>query len=371
MRAIIREIIDINLSTNYEYIIGEHLLENLRHHIGIRHDQKIMIISDEIIWDLYGAKIDSSFLDLNNKVYRTIIKPGEEQKNLETLTMILENLGNEKFIQSDVILAIGGGVVGDIAGLAAGLYMRGISHIYVPTTTLAAIDSSVGGKTGVNLTHGKNMIGLFKQPSRVLCDVSAFDTLSDRLFNEGVAEAIKIGFIYDLKILPLLSENLRNDKFRMIEVIKRAVRAKFRVVQQDEYDKSIRHILNFGHTLAHAIEQKSNYDLRHGEAVSIGLMFMTELSEKLGYVKKSENQRYIIENFGDITATKLLRKLLEIHKLPTTTIYKYDDLESYFLADKKQNLDSINLVLLEEIGKATIVNVLLKDLRGFLKIDEN
>ncbi|NLW52888.1 MAG: 3-dehydroquinate synthase [Tissierellia bacterium] len=371
MRAIIREIIDINLSTNYEYIIGEHLLQNLRYHMGIRHDQKIMIISDEVVWNIYGDMIDSSFKDVNNKVCRTILKPGEDQKNLENLTMILENLANERFIHSDVILAIGGGVIGDISGLAAGLYMRGISHVYVPTTTLAAIDSSVGGKTAVNLTHGKNMVGLFKQPSRVLCDVSAFETLSDRIFNEGIAEAIKIGFIYDIKILPLLSESLREDKSRLIEVIKRAVRAKYRVVQQDEYDKSIRHILNYGHTLAHAIEQKSNYELRHGEAVSIGLMFMTELSERLGYVKKSENFRYILENFGDISATQLLKNLLDIHNLPTTTIYKYDDLESFFMVDKKQNLDSIDLVLLEEIGKATIKNVLLKDLRGFLQIDEN
>ena len=368
MKTIIKEIIDINLSSSYEYIIGFNILENIQKHIGVRPEQAVLIITDEKVWGLYGDKINNSFFYGPNRVEKFVLKEGEDQKNLQNFYAILEYLADKNFGQSDLILAIGGGVVGDISGLAAALYMRGMNHVYVATTTLAAVDSSVGGKTAVNLSQGKNLVGAFKQPKRVLCDIDAFDSLSDRNFYEGMVEALKMGFITDEKLIPLFKCDLRKNKDCLIEIIKRSVLAKYRIVEKDEYDKAIRQILNFGHTIGHAIEQASAYELRHGEAVAKGMVYMTSLSEKKGLLS-DKLPRVIEEVFGKKTPLSILREILSSFNIDLEINYTYDQLEKYILMDKKQRQNSINLIMLESIGKATIKNVSIDKLQEYLNYE--
>lgn len=368
MKAVINQIIDIKLSSNYQYILGESIIESLRDHIGIRHDQKILLLSDNIVWDLYGAKIENSFSLHPAKVEKVILDSGEEEKNFTNLYRILEKLAERGFTKTDVLVAIGGGVIGDIGGLAAALYMRGIAHVMVPTTTLAAIDSSVGGKTAVNLPQGKNLVGAFKQPSRVICDVNCFDTLSDRIFNEGLAEALKMAFINDYAMLNLFDKNLRIDKACLQELIAQAVKGKYNKVKNDEFDKGVRQQLNFGHTLAHAIEQLSNYEVRHGEAVAIGMLYMTKLSERKGLLDQSIQNKRLKEKFGDISPSQLLEKILISLNLPIELQYTYGDLQKYLLLDKKNQENSLNLIMLEDLGKAKIINVEKDKLGEYLEL---
>lgn len=366
MKAIINQIIDIKLSSNYQFILGEQIIENLYDHIGVRHDQKILIISDEIVWKLYGMKIDNSFSSHKQVVERLIFDFGEKEKNLDNLFKILNTLAENSFRKTDMIVAIGGGVICDISGLAASLYMRGMPHVLVPTTTLAAVDASVGGKTAINLDQGKNLVGTFKQPSRVVCDIDVFESLNDRIFYEGIAESIKMAFINSPGMINLLDGDLRSDKACLYEVIGQSIKAKYHKIKNDEFDKASRMELNFGHTLAHALEKLSAYELRHGEAVAIGMVFMTKLSEEKGFLPKRLPNRDLIRKFGDIKPSDLLIEILKINKLPYEFNFTYEEIERYISLDKKNEEDSIKLVMLNALGSAFTLNVDLKDLREFL-----
>lgn len=368
MKAVINRILDIKLSSNYQYILGENLMENLRDHIGVRHDQKVFLLSDEIVWKLYGMKIDNSFSAHPSKVVSHIIEMGEDQKNFKNLNDILEKLAEEGFTKTDVLVAIGGGVIGDLGGLAAGLYMRGIDHVIVPTTTLAAVDSSVGGKTAINLDKGKNLAGMFKQPSRIVCDINCFETLNDRIFNEGLVEAVKIAYIYDYTLLNILTKDLRKDKGALYEVIAQAVKGKYSKIKNDEFDLGERLHLNYGHTLGHAIERLSNYQIRHGEAVGLGMLYMTRLSEDKGMLSGKLPTTRMKQSFGDISPSHLLQNILETLNLPHEFNYTYEELQEYLVLDKKNRMNTYDLIMLEAMGKAVVVKVDEDDLKGYLSL---
>ena len=366
MKAIINQIIDIKLSSNYQYIIGEQILENLYDHIGVRHDQKVLILSDEIVWKLYGMKIDNSFSSHKEKVERLILDFGEKEKNFCNLSKILTTLAKNSFRKTDVILAIGGGVICDIGGLAAGLYMRGIPHVLVPTTTLSAIDASVGGKTAINLDEGKNLVGMFKQPSRVICDIGAFESLSDRIFYEGIVEAVKIAFINTPAMLNLFEGDLRRQKDCLFEIIIQSIKGKYYKIKNDEFDKDSRMQLNYGHTLGHALEKLTSYELRHGEAVAIGMVHMTKLAEDKGILPKKIINKEIVRNFGDLSPSELMIKIFKNYRIPYEYKFSYEEIEDFLLLDKKNRSDSIKLILLENMGHAFIHKVTLEELREFL-----
>ncbi len=368
MKAIINEIIDIKLSTNYEYVLGSHLLDNLSDHVGLRHDQKLMILSDENVWELYGMRINNSFSSHKERVEILIIKPGEEEKNFSNLQLIADRLAEGAFRSTDLLLCIGGGVICDLGGLAAGLYMRGMKHVLVTTTTLAAVDAGVGGKTAINLRQGKNLLGLFKQPSRVICDIDAFDSLPDRIFYEGLAEAIKMAFISSAPMINLFEKDIRTNKACLLEIIKASVKYKYLFVKKDEFDQDERLKLNFGHTLAHAIEAKGGYRLRHGEAVAIGMVYMTSLSEKRGLIPASTDYSRMGLDFKGKTASQILIEILSQYGLPSKLDYSVDDLLDQMRLDKKNRGQVIKLVMLEEIGKALVKEVSQEDLGDFLKI---
>lgn len=371
MKAIIKEIININLSTSYQYILGENLLENLEDHIGLRTGQSLFLIIDEKVNGIYGSKIDSGFLNLKNnnnrKLVKYILKSGEEQKNFSNLEAILNKLADHGFIQTDLILGIGGGVVGDITGLAAGLYMRGMDHAFVATTTLSAVDSSVGGKTAINLGFGKNLVGMFKQPSRVLCDIGTFDSLDKRTFNEGLVEAFKMGLIRDKILIKLFDKDLSKDKKRLTEVIKRSVVAKYHIVKNDEKDQNIRRILNFGHTLGHAIEQKSNYQIKHGEAVAIGIKYMVNLAIKEGILKDQISDWEIKQKFQLDKVSELVDKVFSIMEIDLKLDYSIQDLMEFMTLDKKIDDNDISLVFMDKIGSAILKSVKVKKLEGYLE----
>lgn len=368
MKAIINQIIDIKLSKNYQFILGEQIIESLYEHIGLRFDQKVLIISDEIVWKLYGMKIDNSFSSHKEKVERFIINSGEKEKNSDNLFKILTTLAKNSFTKSDMILAVGGGVVCDLSGLAAGLYMRGMAHVLVPTTTLAAVDASVGGKTAINLDEGKNLVGIFKQPSRIVCDVDVFESLSDRIFYEGIVEAIKIAFINSPAMIGLFDKDLRNNKACLYEIISQSIKGKYHKIKNDEFDQNSRKELNFGHTIGHALEKLSDYKLRHGEAVAIGMLFMTNLSEKRGYISKKLQNKDLIRKYGDIKVSELLIKILKKHHLPYEFNFDYEEIKDYLLVDKKNFNDRISLIMLKSLGEAFIKDIKIKDLKEFLDL---
>ena len=248
-------------------------------------------------------------------------------------------------------MALGGGVVGDLAGFAAATYLRGIPFIQIPTTFLAAIDSSVGGKTAVNIPAGKNLIGAFHQPSLVLCDPNTFDTLSEQTFAEGCAEMIKYAMIWSRDFFDLLESC---DIHQQIEqIVAYCVDIKRQVVEQDEQDNAIRMILNYGHTLGHAIEKVSNHAVTHGYGVALGMVLITRLSIRLGLC--------------DCTVLEQLCRMLKRYHLPTDYPGELAELAQSCLHDKKMSGDTIRLVVVPEIGSAKILPMPAEQLTALLK----
>ena len=234
------------------------------------------VITDSNVDKLYSNILISSLEKSGYKVSKFVFDAGEQSKNANTFVDILEFLANSGLTRSDCVFALGGGVVGDIAGFAASVYLRGIKFVQIPTTLLAAVDSSVGGKTAVNLPAGKNLVGAFHQPSLVLCDLDTLDTLPESVFQDGCAEVIKYGVIYDAGLFSHLAEN--GLAFEREYVISRCVELKRNVVEQDEFDTGARQMLNYGHTIGHGIEAQSGFSVTHGQAVAIGMAIVSRAS---------------------------------------------------------------------------------------------
>ena len=339
--------LNVNLEDrSYPIYIGSDVsLDNKLYSKHIK-TKKIALITNEQIADLYLSEITQTLKAFDLK---TLILPeGETEKNLETVGKAVEFLSDNGIDRDSSIIAFGGGVIGDITGFVASSYMRGIKFLQVPTTLLAQVDSSVGGKTGVNISTGKNLIGAFYQPSAVIADIRYLNTLEPNRFSEGLAEVIKYGLIRDEDFFAWLGNNtdriLALEPEVMAHLIERCCQIKAEIVSEDEREGSVRAILNYGHTFGHAIESLTDYSVyTHGEAVSIGMVMAASMSERMGMLSQEDKK--------DITS------LLESVNLPTKKpdLNINDFLES-MKRDKKVQDGEIRLILLESIGKAIISN---------------
>lgn len=308
--------------------------------------KKVFIITDENVYRIY-EKIFQGFKE--NRLGKKIIKPGEESKNINTIIEIFDG-----FIKCDVdrrttILSVGGGVVGDIAGFLASTYMRGIKLIHIPTTLLSQCDSSIGGKNGFNYGGIKNIIGTFYQPAFIFSDVNFLKTLNDREYRNGISEIVKYGFVCDSNLFKYIEENkkgiMERELDKLYHLVHQCGKIKGEIVEKDEFDTGIRHILNFGHTVGHAFESISNFKLSHGEAVSIGMNIESFISEKLGYIDGNTRKRLI--------------SILEYFALPID--YKdinTDMIMKFIKKDKKKTSDNIKFALPRSIGNAIITSEL-------------
>lgn len=344
------EQITVNLGKRkYPIYIGRNILDMLGElMIQKGHKGKAVCITNPTVAALYSHRIISSLNNVGFKTYRIDIPDGEEYKNLEWLSHIYDKFIEYNIERQSAIVALGGGVVGDIAGFAAATYLRGVPYIQVPTTLLAQVDSSVGGKTAVNHPEGKNLIGAFYQPKMVLIDVDVLKTLEHRDIKAGLAEVIKYGVIRDNNFFTFLEQNhgdCLNLGSSMLHAIKRSCEIKASVVEEDETETGVRAILNFGHTFGHAIETATNYkELRHGEAVAIGMAAAARLSFRLGICSKNVMERVegLISNVG------LPVKIGAISKRPQDNA-----LLKAMEIDKKVSGGRIKFVAVEDIGRTT------------------
>lgn len=306
------------------------------------------IITDSNVAKLYLSQAEESLRAAGFSVCSHVFPAGEAHKNLSTLSDILEFLAQEQLTRSDCAVALGGGVCGDMAGFAAGCYLRGVKYVQLPTTFLSAVDSSVGGKTAVDLRHGKNLAGLFLQPSTVVCDTECLKTLSPAELADGAAEAVKTGVLSGEELFALtdtddISENLN-------EIIARCVAFKASVVAEDELDNGARRTLNLGHTAGHAIESCSSYGIRHGHAVAAGLAIIARASEALGWAEEPCAAR--------------ICAALRRSSLPTGTEFSPAALARAALADKKRRGGEIALVIPRKIGKCDMKNIPVEELES-------
>lgn len=299
---------------------------------------KAAILTDDTVDELYGAQTAGALERAGFEVCRFAIPHGEENKNLSVWATMLEFLAQNRLTRSDVIVALGGGVVGDMAGFAASSYLRGVKFMQIPTTLLAMVDSSVGGKTGLNLTAGKNLAGAFYQPSVVVCDPDTLWTLSPDQLADGTAEVIKYGVLGD----EALFEQLKDGKWHaeILQVIETCVAAKARLVQEDERDTGSRQLLNLGHTLGHAIEKCSDFTISHGHAVAIGMVYAAKIANKLGMC--------------DNTVQIRIEESLCANHLPTQADYTADELLQVALSDKKRAGGKMTFVLPHAIGDSRL-----------------
>ena len=273
--------ISVTASKSYEVLIDSGLLPKLGDYAAkLQGVQKIMVVSETNVWPLHGQKAVTSLEKAGLQVFRFVFPAGEASKNAAVYLELLNALAESKLSRSDLIVALGGGVVGDLAGFAAATYLRGIRLIQVPTTLLSAVDSSVGGKTAIDLPSGKNLVGAFYQPNLVLCDIDCLGTLPDDIFLDGCAEVIKYGILYDPGLFDLLHS--AGPSFPREDVIARCVELKRDVVAQDEFDTGLRMKLNLGHTVGHAVEAESHFSISHGKAVAIGTAIVARACCNLG-----------------------------------------------------------------------------------------
>ena len=339
--------IKVSASKNYEVLIGAGLLNNLGQQIlsVLQKPCKIAIISDSNVWPLYGNTATNALKDAGFTIVNFTFPAGESSKNADTYFQILNFLAENQLTRSDAVLALGGGVTGDMTGFAAATFLRGIRYIQVPTTLLAMVDSSVGGKTAIDLPAGKNLVGAFYQPNLVLCDLDTLNTLPISVFCDGCAEVIKYGVLYDQELFEHLSAmGLDFDRER---VIARCVELKRDVVAEDEFDTGARQKLNLGHTIGHGVEAQSNFAITHGQAVAIGMAIVAKAGCKSIY-------------------NDLCEVLLKFN-LPTTTTFSAQQLYTSALSDKKRAGGTVNLIIPQEIGHCEIVPTPVEKLESFIK----
>ena len=341
----------VNINTaskNYDVTIGRGLIEKTAELFHPRKATTVAIVADSNVSPLYSSKLESVLTGMGLSVIKFVFPAGESSKNPDTLMELLTFLAENRLTRSDVLFALGGGVTGDLTGLAAALYMRGIGLVQLPTTLLAAVDSSVGGKTAIDLANGKNLVGAFYQPDLVICDSAALDTLSDTEFANGCAEAVKYAAIRDASLLDII-----HDRSRIDELIARCVSIKNDVVSADEKDLGERQLLNFGHTFGHAIEKLSGYAIPHGNAVAIGMVIITTACVKKGFCPPE--------------TLDILVAALERCGLPTSTEYHAEEMFDTVLSDKKRSSDSITLVIPEYFGKCILKRCSLDETLDLLK----
>lgn len=335
--------LNINLTnTSYKIIIEDGLLSHLSFYIkSVYKNKKIYILTDDNVEKLYLNQVIKS-LENDFDVDYVVIPHGEESKTINTYITVCESLIDKGIKRNHLLLALGGGVIGDLCGFVAATLYRGIPYIGIPTSLLSQMDSSIGGKTGVDFAGRKNILGAFKQPSMVLIDPKTLDTLDEREFNNGMGELIKHGAIGNYKLLKMLDEKPKITE----DVIYESLTVKKRVVELDEFDLKERMTLNFGHTFGHAIELKYGY--KHGEAVAIGMLMAIEMGVDLGVTDK--------ECYNDIL------NVLKLYNLPCER-YDYKEYLNDILYDKKNIAGTINFIFLTKLGDCTIYKLTEEELK--------
>lgn len=316
--------------------------------------KKIALISDTNVYPLYGEKIKGQLENEGFEVFTYIYPAGEASKNTRELVKIVEFMAESGLTREDIAVALGGGVCGDMVGFAASVFLRGIEFVQIPTSLLAQVDSSVGGKTAVDLPQGKNLCGAFHQPAIVIIDPDVLSTLSEHFFSDGMGEVIKYGCIKSAFLFELLEKG--NIEENLTDIITECVSIKRQVVENDEKEHGERALLNFGHTCGHAIEKLYNYEtVSHGEAVGIGMVMITRASEKLGITEKGTTDRII--------------KVLEKNNLKTYDSHSDKEIISAMSADKKRTKTGIKFVMIDKIGSSFINPIKYEDINKTFGID--
>lgn len=385
--------ITVSTSCNYDVIMkrgalaqaGAYIKETLQMNEASKtsfNGTKLCIVTDQTVDKLYGQEHQALWTSLASAgfhVYKYVFPGGEKNKSMATIESLLNYLADNKFTRSDILLALGGGITGDITGFAAASFLRGIAFFQVPTSLLAIVDSSVGGKTGVNLNAGKNLAGAFWQPSLVLFDPDVLSTLSCDLKLDGVAEAVKAGCIADKRILDMIRhyENsggngfasgtaigdapynstpafpaMLDDNDFLTSLAAQAIEVKRQIVEADERENNLRQLLNFGHTIAHAIEKCSSYQISHGHAVATGMVMISAAAEKFGLTKEH--------------CYAAILDILHQFQFPLDCPYTTEDLTEAALQDKKRRGETITLVIPKSLGHCTLKSVPASDLRKFI-----
>jgi len=315
---------------------------------------KVMLVSDETAYGLYGDAAEESLGRAGFSVSAFVFPSGEGSKSIAVFARLLERMAGEQFTRTDMVAALGGGVTGDLAGFAAAAYLRGVRFVNFPTTLLAAVDSSVGGKTGVNLAAGKNLAGAFWQPSLVVCDTDTAATLPESVLADGVAECVKYGMIRDAALFARLQTGTFLSALE--DGIAACVSIKSEVVGADELDRGLRQLLNFGHTAGHAIERASGYEIPHGRAVAAGMAIICRAFERMG------------EAAGCAAA---LTEVLAQYGLPDSCEYDAATLTEHALRDKKRGGDEITLVVPRRVGECVLRKVPVGELANIFELGLN
>ncbi|MGG7142832.1 3-dehydroquinate synthase [Clostridium nigeriense] len=344
--------LDIDLAhSSYDIIIEKGIFSKLSDEIKkVFTGNKIFILTDKNVDKFYGDIVIKELETAGYEINKLVLEPGEETKAFFTLPKVYDELLNFKLTRSDLILTLGGGVIGDLGGFVAATYLRGVSFIQCPTTLLAQVDSSVGGKVGVDLDRGKNLVGSFYHPKKVIIDPNVLETLSDRVFNDGMAEVIKYGCIKDKEFFyKLLNYKNKEEVMNNIEyIIHNCCKIKKEVVEMDEKDTGERMKLNFGHTIGHALEQHYNYSkYTHGEAVAIGMYEITKISESYGETEKG--------------TADIIKNILIKYNLPYKLDVDINEIKEAMKLDKKNINKKLNLIFIDKIGKSKIVQRVLKN----------
>lgn len=340
------KVVPVKASGNYDITIGTGILGSVGEILAkIKRSCRAVIITDSNVNELYADIVMEALVKAGYSADKYVFPAGEKSKCAETFIDILEFLASEKITRSDLIVALGGGVVGDITGFAASCYLRGVDFVQIPTTLLAAVDSSVGGKTAIDLRAGKNLAGAFYQPIAVICDTDTFRTLPEKEMACGYAEVIKYGILFEKEFC----DDLMNDKNNINEIVEKCVVFKRDVVEKDEFDNVERKLLNLGHTAAHGIEKVSAYSLTHGQAVAVGTVIATRIAENFGICEKDTYRQ--------------VEKMLVKYNLPIKYDITPEQLCDAALSDKKRGGTKLTLVLPERIGKCTLYDVNIDDLQ--------
>ncbi|MBR7123234.1 MAG: 3-dehydroquinate synthase [Oscillospiraceae bacterium] len=344
--------VTITASKSYDVIVAPGIRNQISAYLSaISPKSTAVIVSDSNVWPLYGADMECNLRASGITTIHYVLPAGEASKNANTYLSILNFLAENHITRSDILIALGGGVVGDITGFAAATYLRGIPYVQVPTSLLAMVDSSVGGKTAIDLPSGKNLVGAFYQPSLVLCDTQMLDSLPDEIFRDGCGEVIKYGVLYDRELFMHLLD--RGIQFDRETVISRCIELKRNVVADDEFDRGPRQMLNLGHTIGHGIELHSNFMISHGKAVALGMVIVSKAGSRLSICSQEARNSIMeaVKKFG----------------LPTRTSINAHALYEAMLVDKKRSGNTINLIIPEEIGRCAICPTQIDNLKSFIE----
>ena len=340
--------ISVKATREYDIFIGRGILAGIGDMISpILGKCRLAVLTDSNVDALYGSTMMEYLASAGYDACKYVIPAGEASKCAENLLAFLNFLAQEQLTRSDAVVAFGGGVVGDLGGFSASLYLRGVKYIQVPTTLLAAVDSSVGGKTAIDIPAGKNLVGSFYQPSLVCCDTALMDSLPSDIYRDGCAEVIKYGMILDAG----LYDTLHTIPFDREAVVARCIEIKRDVVQQDEFDNGVRGLLNFGHTFGHAIEKLSDFGVSHGEAVAKGMVIAARIAPLCGLCDVADELSALLLQYGfDITCG-----------------YSANEIYDALLSDKKRRGGKISVILPRATGDCILYDMPVEELKGLLQ----